>query len=110
MRSSHVTFAALSVVMGSLVSVGVNLATGRPTPAIVVGAVVLVLAWAGLEAWRAARSGGGSVAVRQDVRRVDGRMTGYRGRPVGGPVEIDQRIQRAGSGSEVIGYDGDATP
>ena len=115
MRSSQVTFAAVSVVMGSLAGAGVNIATGRPTPAIVLGTLVLVLAWAGLEAWRTARSGPGlaasrGVTVRQDARRVDGKMTAYRGRPIGRPVEIDQRIQQASSGSEIIGYDGDATP
>jgi hypothetical protein len=114
-KSAHVVFAAVSVVTGSLAGAGVNLATGRPTPAIVLGTAILVVAWAGLEAWRAARSsddatGSGGVAVRQNMRRVDGRMIGYRGRPVGGPVEIDQRVQRAGSGSEIIGYDGDAAP
>lgn len=113
MRASHAAAAAISIVMGSLVGAGVNLSTGRPTPAIVVGTVVLVVCWAGLEAWRAARptakpESTGAVTVEQDAGHVDGKLTGYRGGPAGGAVEVRQKIERAGSGSEIIGYDGDA--
>lgn len=50
------------------------------------------------------------MVVHQDASRIDGQMTAYRGRPIGGHIEIDQKIGHAGSGSQVIGYDGDATP
>ncbi|MFD4668085.1 hypothetical protein ACFWNN_00040 [Lentzea sp. NPDC058450] len=92
-------------------AVGVNLATGRPAPAIIVGTTVLVVCFAALEAWRARspQAADSGVKVRQSADHVNGKMIGYRGGPTSGSVDIHQDVKRAGSGSEIIGYDGNVT-
>ena len=112
-RIGHGLAAAGSVVLGAAVAVGINIGTGHPAVAIVVGVVVLVALWAGLEAWRAVHAESSTSSdrprksVKQRARNVAGRLTGARGSGQETDVKVEQRMDDVLAGGEVIGYEGD---
>ncbi|WP_433476991.1 hypothetical protein ACQPZP_08020 [Spirillospora sp. CA-142024] len=122
--------AAGSIVLGGVTGAAINIATSEPVTAAVVGAVVLVLAWATVEGWRAyrehepqsrsepsrepessddSRPSGRSIDLQQDVETLSGaNLTGARAVSPDASVKIRQKVKKAEGRSEIVGYDGRA--
>lgn len=99
--------AALSILLGALTGVAINLATDSPGWAIVTGLVLVVSLWAGLEWWRASatKAEPGAIRVAQQAERVrGGEVVGAEGKPEGAGLEVDQRVTEVGRDGRVIGY------
>ena len=105
--------AACSVVMGAAVGFLTNVVSGHPSWGAGTGTAMLVAVWAALE-WRRAESrrssGRPRLAVQQRVRRLGrgAHLVGVRRPPVSDDVEVDQRVGKTATDTEIIGYDGDA--
>jgi hypothetical protein len=105
-RIARGLIAGASIALGASVAVLISLWTSSGSIPIVVGLVVALIAWVGLEVWRAVREDDAAegLTVVQRVRRVRGRLTGARG-PVPQPTQVDMHIDTIEEGGQVIGYD-----
>ena len=107
--------AATSVVLSAVVAVGVNIATGHPSFAVIAGLVILVAVWAAFESWQAlhpdrrAGSDRHQASVVQRVRVVAGlgRLVGVTRPAADANVTVNQHVGEVTDSGEVIGYNGD---
>ena len=102
--------AAISVLLGIVVAILVNLVTGHVTVPLVCGLVIAGLSWAGLEAARAGSPARRTLLkITQKTGSVSGELTGAKGVPSGTDMEINQTAEDIQPGGKVTGFKGGAS-